>query len=528
LNIPDQQRSRSAEPWILATTILGSSMAFIDGTAVNVALPALQRDLGATVSQVQWVIEAYALFLSALLLVGGSLGDRFGRRRVFLIGVIGFAAASAWCGLAPGIGQLIAARAVQGVAASLLVPGSLALLSSSFDQERRGKAVGTWSAFGAITAAVGPLVGGWLIDKASWRWVFALNLPLAVAVILIALRWVPERRDPEAAGRIDLPGAFLATLGLGGLTFGLIESSHRGWRDPFVVGGLVLAVLALPGFLVVEARSQQPMMPLSVFRSRAFSGANLLTLWLYAALGGALFFLPFNLIQVQGYSATAAGAAFLPFILVMFLLSRWSGSLADRYGPRRSLIVGPLLAAVGYALFTIPGIGGSYWATFFPAVLVLGCGMAVSVAPLTNTVLSAIEQRHAGLASGINTAVSRGAGLLAIAVLGLLMLGLFGRGLDRRLAALDLPPAARQTLDRGRERLAAIEIPAGLPDGQHAAVRAAIDQAFLRAYRGVMLATAGLALLASLSAWWLIPKSSPATEGSPGSSSPGTSGSAPR
>jgi EmrB/QacA subfamily drug resistance transporter len=496
---------RSAEPWILAATILGSGMAFIDGTAVNVALPALQKDLGATVAEVQWVVEAYALFLSALLLVGGSLGDRFGRRRIFLIGVAGFAAASAWCGLAPGIGQLIAARAVQGIAASLLVPGSLALLSSSFDPERRGKAIGTWSAFGAITAAVGPLVGGWLIDKSSWRWVFALNLPLAAAVLFISLRWVPEQRDPQAEARSDWPGAALATLGLGGLTFALIESPHRGWRDPFLLGALLLGLAALPGFLAVEARSSHPMMPLAVFRSRAFTGANLLTLWLYAALGGSLFFLPFNLIQVQGYSATAAGAALLPFITVMFLLSRWSGALADRHGPRLSLTIGPAIAAAGYGLFALPGIGGSYWTTFFPAILVLGLGMTVCVAPLTTTVLSAVEQRHAGLASGINTAVSRGAGLLAVAVLGLLLVGLFGRGLDRRLAALPLPPADRQALDQGREKLAAIDIPASLAPEQRNAVRQAVDLSFLHAYRGVMLATAGLALLGSLSAWWLIP-----------------------
>jgi EmrB/QacA subfamily drug resistance transporter len=496
--------SRAAEPWVLAATILGSSMAFIDGTAVNVALPALQAGLGATVSEVQWVVEAYALFLSALLLVGGSLGDRFGRRRVFLTGVAGFALASAWCGLASGIGQLIAARAVQGAAAALLVPGSLALLSASFNKERRGRAIGTWSGFGSITAAVGPLVGGWLIDHASWRWVFALNIPLAFAVILIALRFVPESRDPEAAGQLDLAGAALATLGLGGVTFGLIESSRLGWTNPRVLGALGLGILALPGFLAVEARSRAPMMPLSLFRSRAFSGTNLLTLFLYAALGGALFFLPFNLIQVHGYSATAAGAALLPFILLMFLLSRWSGGLVDRYGARRPLIFGPAIAAAGLALFALPGLDGSYWTTFFPAILVLGFGMAVSVAPLTTTVMGAVEERHTGLASGVNNAVSRCAGLLAIAVLGLLILGIFGRGLDRRLAGLGLPSAALQALEKDRTKLAAIGVPTSLGESQRTAVRSAVNGSFLEAYRGVMLAAAGLALLASASAWGMI------------------------
>jgi EmrB/QacA subfamily drug resistance transporter len=498
--------SRAAEPWVLAATVLGSSMAFIDGTAVNVALPSLQAGLGATVSEVQWVVEAYALFLSALLLVGGSLGDRFGRRRVFLIGVTGFALASAWCGLAPGIGQLIAARAVQGAAAALLVPGSLALLSASFDQERRGRAIGTWSGFGAITAAVGPLVGGWLIDQASWRWVFALNLPLALAVIVISLRFVPESRDPKAPRYLDVAGAALATLGLGGVTFGLIESSRLGWTNPRVLSALGLGALALPAFLAVEARSRAPMMPLSLFRSRAFSGANLLTLFLYAALGGALFFLPFNLIQVHGYSATAAGAAFLPFILLMFLLSRWSGGLVDRYGARRPLIFGPAIAAVGLALLAVPGTGGGYWTTFFPAILVLGFGMAVSVAPLTTTVMGAVDESHAGLASGVNNAVSRCAGLLAIAVLGLLILGIFGRGLDRRLAGLGLPPTAFQALEKDRTKLAAIDVPVSLAEGQRAAVRSAVDEAFLEAYRGVMLEAAGLALLASVSAWGMIRK----------------------
>ena len=496
--------AESTGRWVLAATILGSGMTFLDGTAVNVALPALQKDLGATVAQVQWVIEAYALFLSALLLVGGSLGDRYGRRRIFLCGVAGFAVASAACGLAANTTQLIAARALQGIAAALLVPGSLALLSSFFDESRRGKAVGAWSAFSAITAAIGPLLGGWLIDEASWRWVFFLNLPLALAVIVISLRSVPESRDEEDNASPDLAGAVLATLGLGGITFGLIESSRLGWTHPLVPGSIVAGVAALAGFLRVEARVKDPMMPLSLFRSRTFAGANLLTLWLYAAMGGALFFLPFNLIQVHRYSATAAGAALLPFIILMFLLSRWAGGLADRHGPRLPLTVGPAIVAAGYTLFAFLGSDGTYWTDFFPAILVLGFGMSICVAPLTTAVLGAVEQRHSGIASGINTAVSRSAGLLAIAALGVLMLGLFGRGLDRRLAAIDLPPAARQAMLEKRERLAATEIPAGIGEPARAQARAAVDGAFLEGFRGVMLAAAGLALLAAISGWALI------------------------
>ena len=496
--------TRRQGKWILAATILASSMAFIDGTVVNVALPSLQKNLNATVIGVQWVVEAYSLFLSALLLVGGSLGDRYGRKLIFLIGITLFALASVACGLAVSIDQLIAARAVQGIGGALLVPGSLAIISASFPPDQRGRAIGTWSGFSAMTTAIGPVLGGWLIEHVSWRAVFFINVPFAAAVVAISFWHVAESRDTDETGPLDWLGAVFATIGLGGLVYGLIESSRAGFGNANVIRALVIGIVFLAAFLFNETRVRNPMLPLRLFRSRNFSGANLLTLLLYAALGGSLFFLTLNLIQVQGYSATAAGAAFLPFVLIMFSLSRWSGGLVDRFGARLPLVIGPLIAAIGFAMFMLPGHSTNYWSSFFPAVVVLGLGMAVSVAPLTTTVMGSVKEQQAGVASGINNAVSRMAGLLAIAIFGVVMLQTFSRNLDRRLADIPISNEARQLLLEQRIRLAAVELPPNLNPDIRRQLEQAVTDSFVSGYRRIMLMAAGMAAASAVSSWFLI------------------------
>jgi EmrB/QacA subfamily drug resistance transporter len=494
--------------WVLVATILGSSMAFIDGTAVNVALPVLQSQLNATAAGAQWVIEAYSLFLGALLLVGGALGDRLGRRLIYAIGVSLFTLSSVACGLAPSLTILILARAVQGIGAALLVPGSLAIISAAFPREERGRAIGTWSGFGAITTGAGPVLGGWLVDNVSWRAVFFLNVPVAAAVLLLTLTRIPESRDENATGSLDWLGAILVTLGLGGIVYGLIEASESASAG-LVWGGIVLGIAALAAFVVVEMRVESPMMPLQLFRSATFLGANLLTLFLYGALSGVLFFVPFNLIRVQGYSATESGAAFLPFIVLMFVLSRWSGGLVDRYGPKLPLIVGPLVAAAGMALLAVPGVGGSYWTTFFPAIVVLSLGMSIAVAPLTTTVMNAVEQHHVGIASGINNAASRVAGLLTIAAFSIVAVQAFSRDFDNRLAAIPLSARARQALRAQGDRLVAVRIPSGLKNEVQVSLHQAVGASFVSSFRIVMVIGAILALLSALSAAVLIERRRP-------------------
>ncbi|AIE84879.1 MFS transporter [Fimbriimonas ginsengisoli] len=483
--------ARRTGSWALAAAILGSSMAFIDGTAVNVALPAIQSALHASVTEIQWLVESYTLFLAALLLTGGSLGDLFGQARIFGIGVILFTAASVWCGLSPNITDLIVARAVQGVGGALLVPTSLALVSVSFPREELGNAIGLWSGLTSIAAAAGPVIGGFLAQHFSWRWVFFINVPIAVAVLAIVKWRVPASAPAENRPAIDWSGTVLATLGLGGVVYGFLQSSATAG---------VAGALALAGFVVVEWRERSPMLPLTLFKSLDFTGTGLLTLFLYGALSGVFFFLPLNLVQVQGYSETAAGAALLPFIVLVGTLSRWSGRLLDRFPARALLTVGPLLASVGFVLFSMPGIGGSYWTTFFPGCLVLGFGMAITVAPLTTTVMNSVGSDRAGIASGVNNALSRVAGLIAIAGFGIVMTWVFNRRLD---SDPSLSAGQRAQIDRSK-------LAAAAKSGPEAN---AVKESFVSGFRAVMWVGFGLAVIGAASSALLIGRQKPRVEG---------------
>ncbi len=508
---PEAPCPQSARPWILAATILGSSMAFIDGTVVNVALPAMQKHFTASVTAMTWVVNAYTLFLAALILPGGSAGDLFGRRLIFSTGVVAFAAASVLCGYAPDVETLIFARALQGVGGALLVPGSLSIITTFYPPGERGKAIGLWAGASAITTALGPPLGGWLIEAVSWRWIFFINIPLAMVTLVITLWRMPESRS-KSARRIDLPGALLAVAGLGSFVLGLTlysETRQAGWDVWFLLGGGAL-VLAL--FLFVESRIASPMMPLHLFRSTNFRGANLLTLFLYFSMSGVFFFLPFLMIQVQGYTSFQAGLSFTPFPVIMVLLSRWSGSLVSSYGSKLPLVVGPFIAAVGCLLFGLIGPDGDgpgdYWTTLFPAMVIMSVGMAVSVAPLTTTVMNAVSDDDAGAASGINNAVSRIAGLKAVAVLGAVALLIYPGELRESLGALEaadgvsVPRDVYEHLMNEQDRMAATEIPDdfALDESRRTAIRGAIHAAFLESYRVAMYISAVLAFLSAVCA----------------------------
>jgi EmrB/QacA subfamily drug resistance transporter len=490
-----------AKPWVLAATIVGSAMAFIDTSVVNVALPAIQADLAAPVSEAQWVVNAYMLMLGALLLVGGAAGDRFGRRRMFVIGTVVFAAASVACAWAPTAAALIAARAIQGVGGALLVPGSLAIISATFPESERGRAIGTWAGASALTTALGPVIGGWLVDSWSWRIIFLINVPIAVVAVALALWRMPESREDSRDVSVDWLGGALAVVGLGTLAYGLTLGSDSGWIRVTMLG---MAVVTLSLFVWREARARHPMMPLELFRSKTFSGANTITLLLYFALGGAMFFVPFNLIRIQGYSAALAGASFLPFSLIMGVLSRWSGGLIERYGARMLLTIGPAIVAVGFALLAVPTIGGSYWTTFFPPMVVLGFGMAVSVAPLTTSVMRAVDDHHAGVASGINNATARIAGMLAVAVLGMVAVAVFGKALDERIEKMPLSNESRELMRAEIPKLAEARVPPSIDGTQRSELQQAIKESFVDSFRVMSLVAAALAFASAVCGWLTI------------------------
>jgi EmrB/QacA subfamily drug resistance transporter len=476
---------------VLVSSILGSGIVFLDGTVVNVALPSIRADLHGTLADQQWIVEAYLLTLSSLLLVGGSLGDLLGRRRVFAAGLMGFGVCSLLCAIAPSNAFLIGARAVQGIAGALLVPSTLALIMDTFDEEERAGAIGTWTAWTGVATVIGPLGGGALIEVASWRWIFAINLlPVAITLMLVS-RLPADTREP---GHVDVIGATLCALGLGGPVFALIEQPNYGWGDPRVAIPLIGGIALFCSFLAWEHRSPEPMLPLSLFKVRNFAVGNLTTLALYGGLGVATFFLVLFLQQVGGYTPLQAGLSLLPITIITFLLARRFGVLADRLGPHLFMGGGPIVAGLGLLLLSRIDASANYLTMVLPGVAVFGLGLAATVAPLTATVLSSVEKGHAGVASGVNNAVSRVAGLLAIAALGAVVAGSFANRLDNDLAHRVLSPPAQAAVATARARPLVIDA-SSVPAPQRATVHEALVDSSVHSFRLGMMIAAGLAIL---------------------------------
>ncbi len=499
--------SKRIEFWVLVATILASSMAFIDSTALNVALPIIQAELKMDASQVSWVANGYLLFLSALILVGGSLGDHYGRKRIYMMGIALFSASSLVCGLAPSVGVLIAARMVQGIGGALMVPGSLALISVIFSGEKRGKAIGTWSTFTTLTSLIAPGIGGALAGAGLWRMIFFINLPLAAISIWALINYVPESRDEDAVKRLDFVGALLVTMGLAGVTFGLTEAPNYGFGHPLILVTLIGGVLVLIAFVVVEARSDHPMIPLGLFRSPTFSGTNALTLFLYGALTIVPYFLSFNLVQVQGYPPFLAGWVLLPLSIFLILISRWMGGIADRIGPRPLLTIGPALAGVGFFLFGLPGLTNGpsdYWVTYFPAALFLGLGMGITVAPLTTAVMGSAPSHSSGVASGINNAVARTGGVLALAIVSSLALVRFGGLLDTQVASLNVPQTVQVQMQDEALKLANARPPEGLPAEMTTELAHAVKVSYVETFRMITIIGAAMAWFSALLAFALV------------------------
>jgi EmrB/QacA subfamily drug resistance transporter len=499
----------SAARWVLVSSILASSMAFIDGTALSVVMPSVQADLRATGPDLVWVSNGFSLPLAALLLLGGVLGDSFGRKRLFLAGIVVFAAASVACGWAPDVSLLIAARVVQGVGGALMIPGSLAMLSLFFGPAQRGKAIGTWSAFSVLASALGPVLGGFLAHAGHWRWVFFINLPLAGIALAVLLLKTPPDEKPDSLRRVDWWGALALVIGLAALNHGLIRWPMDGLADRVVAGALLAGVALLGVFGVIQRRAPQPLLPLDVFKSRSLVAASLVSLLFYTAFHGMLFFLPLNLIQVQGYDPAEAGLTQLPLMVLLIGLSRWAGQLVDRRGPRLPLTVGPAVAGLGFLLFALPGITegpGEFWFRFLPGLLLAGVGLGLTAAPLSTTVMGSVSSEKLGLASGINSTLSRLTAVLAVTVMGAVMLARFDSSLTARVADLQLPAEAMAQLGNESAKLAEAQPPFGLDEATSGSVRQAIRAAFVDGFRVIALLAAALSGLAALVAVLLLEK----------------------
>lgn len=492
--------SKSQQWAVLISTILASAMASIDATALNVALPALQKDLGINGAQLLWVVNSYALFLSALLLVGGSLGDALGRKKIFLIGILIFTVSSVFCGFSTNANMLILGRSLQGVGAALMVPGSLSIISALFPESKRGWAIGAWSMFSAFTTVGGPALGGWLAGNGWWRGIFFINIPIAIITLYFLIRKVPESKNP-ASKKVDFIGGALATIALAGLTYGFIEAPGQGFEAPVIIAALSVGFLSLIGFVWYQGYCPHPMMPLSLFKSRMFSSTNLLTLFLYGALGGFLFFFPLNLIQIQGYPPEIAGLTMLPFGIIIAILSRFAGSWSDKVGVRVPLIIGPAITAIGFYMYSIPEITAGvsdFWLTYFPAILVSAVGMGITVAPLTTAVMNAVSSDRTGVASGVNNAIARTAAVLAVSVMGSVTLFTFQSSVNENIADLKLEIQVYEELQNEMPKLAEAQIPEGANPDQVVAIQKAIDLSFVKSFQFLAIVASIMAAISAV------------------------------
>ena len=499
--------SSSKGKWIMVSTILASAMAFIDGTALNVVLPALQKSLAATGADLFWLLNAYLLILASLILIGGSLGDKLGRKKIFISGIIIFIAGSAACGLAPGVNFLIGFRILQGIGGALMIPGSLSLITSSINEDERGKAIGTWSAFTTIVTMGGPILGGALADAGLWRFIFFINVPIGLAALVILLLKVDESRNTESGNTIDIPGAAAIALGLALLTFGFLRVPAVGWGSPQVGISLVGGVLFITAFIFIELKTRHPMMPLQLFKNLTFSGANLLTFFLYAGLGSGMLFLSLNLVQVQGYSQLQSGLTFLPFTILMVTIARPAGGLADKYGPRRLLILGPALAGFGLLILSfVKQTSGpsAYWTTFFPGILVFGLGMSLTVAPLTAAVMGSVGDHFSGTASGVNNALSRVANVFANAIFGALAVLFFSGALQTEIRATPVDVKEKQEIMTEAVNLGNARVPANITFKDKAIIEKAYHNSFIYAYQKILQISAALGFLGALMAFLFI------------------------